>query len=65
MEQGLEKFDIKDYFDIIVAYDDIVERKPDPEPINIALKKLGSKPETNLMLGDTRFDIGCEYFISN
>lgn len=58
-EQGLEKFDIKDYFDIIVAYDDTAEKKPDPEPINIALEKLGSKPETSLMLGDTRFDMGC------
>lgn len=58
-EQGLEKFDIKDYFDIIVAYDDTAEKKPAPEPINIALEKLGSKPETSLMLGDTRFDMGC------
>lgn len=58
-QQGLEKYELKDYFDVVVTAEDTEKHKPDPEPINIALKKLGSRPETSLMLGDTMFDILC------
>lgn len=56
---GLEKYDIKKYFDAIVTPEDTDKHKPDPEPILIALKKLNSNPENALMLGDTLFDIKC------
>ncbi|NLD20568.1 MAG: HAD-IA family hydrolase [Clostridiales bacterium] len=57
--EGLEKYDIIDYFDGIVAAEDTTKHKPDPEPVNIALKKLGSSAGRAIMLGDTMFDIKC------
>lgn len=57
--QGLEKYEIKDYFDAVVTADDTTKHKPDPEPVNITLHKLGSKPDHSIMLGDTLFDILC------
>ena len=57
--QGLEKYGLKDYFDVVVTAEDTEKHKPDPEPINIALKKLHSRSETSIMLGDTMFDILC------
>ena len=57
--QGLEKFDLKKYFDVVVTANDTTKHKPDPEPVNITLEKLGSKPESSIMLGDTLFDILC------
>ena len=57
--QGLEKYDIKEYFDAVVTCSDTEKHKPDPEPLNIALEKLGSKPEESIMLGDTMLDILC------
>lgn len=57
--EGLEKYGIKDYFDAIVTCDDCTKHKPDPQPINITLEKLASKPEESVMLGDTMFDIMC------
>lgn len=57
--QGIEKYQIKDYFDTVLTADDTTKHKPDPEPINITLEKLGSKPETSIMLGDTLFDLLC------
>ena len=57
--EGLEKYHIKDYFDVLVTADDTTKHKPDPEPINIALRKLKSLPENSIMIGDTMYDILC------
>lgn len=58
-EQGMRRYGIMEYFDTVVTADDTDKHKPDPEPIHIALKKLGSVPERSVMLGDTMFDILC------
>jgi pyrophosphatase PpaX len=57
--EGLEKYGLSDYFDLVVTCDDCKRFKPDPEPVLIALEKLGKKPEEALMVGDTRNDIEC------
>ncbi len=57
--QGLEKYGLKDYFDAIVTANDTSKHKPDPEPVDITLNKLGSAPERAIMLGDTLFDLLC------
>lgn len=57
--QGLDKYGIKDYFETVVTAEDTNKHKPDPEPIYIALRQLGSKPENSIMVGDTMFDILC------
>ena len=57
--KGLDQFGIRDYFDVIVTVEDVTKHKPDPESLLITLDKLGSKPESSAMLGDTRFDILC------
>lgn len=59
--EGLEKFDLKRHFDVIITPEDTDKHKPDPAPVNIALKKLGSKPANSVMLGDTLFDIQCSH----
>ena len=57
--EGLEKYKLTGYFDRIVTCEDCKKFKPDPEPVRIALAKLGKKPEEALMVGDTRNDILC------
>ncbi|MCB6994054.1 HAD-IA family hydrolase [bacterium 210820-DFI.6.37] len=57
--QGLEKYGLAEYFDTVVTADDTAKHKPDPEPVNIALKNMGSVPENSIMAGDTMFDILC------
>jgi pyrophosphatase PpaX len=56
---GVEKFGLGKYFEVIITADDTSKHKPDPEPILITLDKLGSKPENAIMVGDTLFDIRC------
>lgn len=57
--EGLEKYGLDKIFDAIVTMEDCTKHKPDPEPAMIALEKLGSNPEETIMLGDSKFDIGC------
>lgn len=57
--QGLEKYHLNDYFDTVVTAEDTTKHKPDPQPVNTALEKLGSVPEKSIMLGDTLFDLMC------
>lgn len=48
--------------DAIVTIDDVDRHKPDPEPLIRTLEKLGGsaqRPEEAVMVGDTKYDIGC------
>lgn len=58
-DRGMKKYDLDQYFDAVITMEDCTKHKPDPEPINIALEKLGSSPERAVMLGDTMYDIKC------
>ena len=58
-EAYMEQFGIRDLFDVIITCDDVQEHKPDPAPLNKALELLGALPEEAIMLGDSKYDIGC------
>jgi pyrophosphatase PpaX len=55
--KGLRLMKLDSYFDVMIAYDHVKKVKPDPEPIFLALEKLGSKPEEALMVGDNFHDV--------
>lgn len=52
-------FDLWKYFDAYLCKEDVSHHKPHPESCLVALKKLGGEPSEAVMLGDTRFDVGC------
>ncbi len=56
---ALEKFNIDKYFQVIVAADDVVNHKPDKEPLIKTIKALDSSTDKTLYVGDSRFDIEC------
>lgn len=56
---GMEVMDLVGHIDAVVTVDDTTKHKPDPEPANICLERLGSRPEESIMLGDSAFDMGC------
>jgi pyrophosphatase PpaX len=56
-KMGLKLTGLDKYFPILIALDDVEKAKPDPEPIFKALDKLGSKPETAIMVGDNHHDV--------
>ena len=55
--KGLRLMKLDSYFDVMIAYDHVKKVKPDPEPIFLALEKLGSNPEEALMVGDNFHDV--------
>ncbi|KAA0944321.1 pyrophosphatase PpaX [Sporosarcina sp. ANT_H38] len=54
---GLELLDVEGVFDEIIARDDVTKTKPDPEPILLALERLGVTADEALMIGDNYHDI--------
>ncbi|HLN65540.1 MAG TPA: pyrophosphatase PpaX [Symbiobacteriaceae bacterium] len=58
--RGLRVCGLDDLFDVIVGMDETDKHKPEPEPIYLALERLGEKPGAHvLMVGDSRFDLQC------
>ncbi|MFC1921415.1 HAD family hydrolase [Chloroflexota bacterium] len=55
--QELNELGVADLFSVIVGFDDVIEHKPHPECINLALGTLGSEPEETLVVGDSAADM--------
>ncbi|MEA2051091.1 MAG: HAD family hydrolase [Campylobacterota bacterium] len=54
----LEDFGIFEYFDTIIGRQEVKNPKPDPEPVEKALKNLNINPSLDVyMIGDTKLDI--------
>ena len=57
IERGLRLIECETLFDTIVGLEDVTYTKPDPEPIQIALQRIGANKEDALMVGDNFHDI--------
>lgn len=56
-EEVLEKFDLKEYFDVIIGFNEVEKVKPSPEGIFKILEKWNLKPSEALFIGDMTTDI--------
>lgn len=57
IKRGLALMGIDEVFEYIISLDEVKNPKPDPEPILLALEKLGASKEEALMIGDNYHDI--------
>lgn len=55
----METLGIRELFDVVVTCNDVKEHKPDPHSLLKALDAVGVEPQDAIMLGDTKFDMGC------
>jgi pyrophosphatase PpaX len=56
---ALDRFPaLADAFDVVVGYEDTSRHKPDPEPVLLAVEKLGGTTDQAVYIGDSPFDIG-------
>jgi pyrophosphatase PpaX len=56
---ALERFPaLAGAFDVVVGFEDTERHKPDPEPVLLAVEKLGGSVEEAVYVGDSPFDIG-------
>ncbi|MGO4076160.1 HAD-IA family hydrolase, partial [Staphylococcus aureus] len=54
---GLKLTGLEPFFEVIVTLDDVQNEKPHPEPVQLAISKLGSDPHEAVMIGDNYHDI--------
>lgn len=57
--EGIEKFDLHDFFDTVITMEDTKKHKPDAEPAFEALRRLDIEADRAIMVGDSKFDIMC------
>jgi pyrophosphatase PpaX len=48
---------IEHYFDVVVGSDSTERHKPHPEPLLLALERLGARPDEAAYVGDAPFDV--------
>lgn len=49
---------LKEYFTVVAAYEDTENHKPDPEPVQYVLERLGIEPRNAVFIGDAVTDLG-------
>jgi pyrophosphatase PpaX len=55
---ALDRFPaLREDFDTVVAHEDTERHKPDPEPVLLAVERLGGRPGQAAYVGDSPFDI--------
>ena len=57
MDHLLKRYDIAQFFDVIITHDDVAHHKPHPESLEKALSILSGNKEQAIMIGDTDKDI--------
>lgn len=55
--RGLRLIEAEDLFDTVIGLDDVQHAKPHPEPLLLAMERLGSTPDETMMIGDNIHDI--------
>ena len=55
--QSLAFVGLDHFFTVVVGYDDTARHKPDPEPVRVALSRLGVSPDDAVFVGDSPHDI--------
>lgn len=55
--RGLRLVGIEEEFAVVVGSDEVTHPKPHPEPVRIALERLGRRAEDAVFIGDSRHDI--------
>ena len=57
--RGLRVAGLEDAFRVIVGADEVVHPKPHPEPVLMALERLGAPAAGAVFVGDSRHDVEC------
>jgi pyrophosphatase PpaX len=56
-ERALVHTGLSTYMQCIIASDSTTKHKPDPEPVRIALERLGAEPGNAIFVGDSPYDM--------
>ena len=54
---SLDRTGLLQLLDTVVSAEDVSRHKPDPEPLQLAMKRIGAEPLGTVMVGDTPADV--------
>jgi pyrophosphatase PpaX len=57
VELAFARLPLAHLFDVVVGGDETERHKPDPEPLLLALERLGAQPDETAYVGDSPFDM--------
>ena len=57
VELAFAKVPLGHLFDVVVGGDETERHKPDPQPLQLALERLGADPDETAYVGDSPFDV--------
>lgn len=57
LAKALSKLNLAEFFDVVISRNDVMNLKPHPEGLNLAIEKLGIRKESSILLGDSLDDI--------
>lgn len=52
----LDRLNLSQYFDVVLDAESLIEKKPRPEPLWLAIKKMGGSVNDAVMVGDSEVD---------
>jgi pyrophosphatase PpaX len=55
--RGIDHVGLGSHFDVIVGCDTCERHKPDPQPVLLALERLGYEPDEGVFVGDSIYDM--------
>ena len=55
--RGLRHVGLEDAMELVIGADEVEHPKPHPEPIQLALRRLGERPEQTIYVGDSIHDM--------
>jgi pyrophosphatase PpaX len=56
-ERALVHVGLREYMRVLIASDSTTKHKPDPEPVLVAMERLGARPEDTVFVGDSPYDM--------
>jgi pyrophosphatase PpaX len=56
-QRGLDTVGLGSHFDVIIGCDSCEKHKPDPQPVHVALERLGYEPTEAVFVGDSIYDM--------
>ncbi len=59
LEMFLPRLGVNRWVDAVVSSSDVTRPKPAPDPVLVALQRLGARPQEAVFVGDTVYDIQC------
>lgn len=57
LSKALSKLGLEEFFDVALSRNDVLNLKPSPDGLNLALEKLGTQKDKSIFMGDSLDDI--------